>query len=106
MYPSHKIRVVEERNPAWYSKLYYQYSYFRRNRSLRALERIVNKDDIAFTSSKKYAPYSYHSRYREFLYDILTRGYNVNGYDIPANEKVCRYFGVKSVGAAIENLPD
>ena len=43
MHVGHRIRKVEIANPDWYSKLYHQYVHFRRDRSLKALERIIKK---------------------------------------------------------------
>ncbi|HLD00559.1 MAG TPA: hypothetical protein VJC39_02340 [Candidatus Nanoarchaeia archaeon] len=73
-YPGHKVRAAETLNPEWYSRLYSQIPYFQRNRSLRALERIIKKEDNAFSDKNcgcvSYK-YNYDSIYRKLILDRL-----------------------------------
>ena len=85
-FEGHKIRVVESRNPEWYSKLYHSYDYFRRDRSLRALERIASQQDGYYMNG----PYKYDFIYRTLITERLIEGYSVEGCEVPPNEKVKR----------------
>ncbi len=86
-FDGHKIRIVESRNPEWYSKLYHSYSSFRRDRSLRALERIASQQDGYYMNG----PYKYDFIYRTLITERLVRGYSVEDYEIPPNEEVKRF---------------
>lgn len=85
-FDGHKIRMVENYNPDWYSNLYYAYQHFRRDRSLRSLDRIRDGKDKVFRASHKYARYKYDSIYRELIFHRLIDGYADNGYKVkPSN---------------------
>lgn len=99
----HKIRVVEIANPQWYSKLYNQFVHFRRDRSLRALERLADGEDKAFTDSRcGIVAYKFHydTLYRKLIFERLTEGYedyygNILAGHVPANSMVREYFGLE-----------
>lgn len=96
----HKIRKVETENPAWYSSLYSSIPHFRRDRSLCALERIVLKEDKAFTDTNcgvvRYK-YHYDSVYRKLIFERLTEGFIHEGHKVEAQPEVCSYFGLRKI---------
>ncbi len=104
----HKIRAVETENPAWYSNLYSQIPYFRRDRSLCALERIVLKEDKAFTDINcgvvRYK-YHYDSVYRKLIFERLTKGFIHEGHRVGAQPEVCSYFGLRKIENEVEEIP-
>ncbi|MBU4456776.1 MAG: hypothetical protein KKA65_04705, partial [Nanoarchaeota archaeon] len=75
----HKIRVVDCQNPCWYSELYHSIDYFRRDRSLRALERITQLNDGSFRCS----PYKYDAIYRQLIFQRLVEGHEAENFEIP-----------------------
>lgn len=79
-----KIRVVESQNPEWYRELYLLHNYFRRDSSFRALERIVSQEDKPYRSGR----YKYDFIYRALITKRLTKGYSVEGCEVPPNEEV------------------
>jgi len=102
-FEGHKIRVVTRHSPEWYMDLYYDHtgrskrgSSFRRDLSLRALDRICNLKDRPFMVS----PFLYDSIYRGFIHDELLKGYDRLDQEddifAPINE-VRVYFGLKKV---------
>lgn len=95
---SHMVRAVETLNPGWYSNLYAQNPHFRRDRSFSALERIMRKEDQAFTytdsGAVKYR-FHYDSVYRKLIFDRLTEGYSYEGHEFGPNQRVCSYFSLK-----------
>ena len=64
---SHMIRYIENQNPDWYKNLYHSHSGFRRDLSLRALDRIKREEDRHF----RIGPYKYDSIYRELIQNRL-----------------------------------
>ena len=103
---NHMIRVAETANPSWYSKLYAQNFYFRRDRSLRALERIAAGKDEAFTNENCGAVdyrYNYDSIYRQLIFSRLTTGFSYRGQETNANIIVCNYFGL--IPPDLEDVP-
>lgn len=91
-YPGHKIRTSENSNPPWYKVLYNTYPHFRRDRSIKALERISLSEDRAFaTSISKYAPFKYHAIYRDLILERLTKGSN-DEPAFPLNKKAAAFF--------------
>jgi len=93
----HKVRAVEVPNPEWYSKLYHAYPpHFRRDRSLRALERLILKNDQFFMDQNCGAveyKYNYDTIYRKFIFDRLTMGHINYGMEESPNSEACSYFG-------------
>ena len=84
MHQMHMIRVVESYNPEWYSSLYWSIDHFRRDRSLRALNRIIKQNDKPF----RVQPYKYDMIYRELIHERLMNGFYEQGYEIPPNQIV------------------
>ena len=79
----HMIRYVENENPSWYRGLYHSHNSFRRDLSLRALNRIKKEEDRPF----KISPFKYDSIYRELIHERLTEPYLIEGhYSIPEKE--------------------
>ena len=81
----HKIRVVESRNMEWYREMYVKYRHFRRDRSLKSLQRISRKQDYPASFS------SYDSRYRLFILKRLTEGFMCEGYFVEGEKEVIDY---------------
>ena len=86
-FSGHKIRAIQNENPEWYKQLYHSYKHFRRDRSLKALNRIRKLEDRPFRVS----PYKYDAIYRHLIYTRLTEGYKEMGDEIPADNEA-RYF--------------
>ena len=79
----HMIRCVDNENPSWYRELYHSHNNFRRDLSLRALNRIRNEEDRPF----KISPFKYDSVYRELIHKRLTEPYLIEGHaSIPEKE--------------------
>lgn len=89
-YSGHMIRSVQNRNPKWYRDLYWSYNHFRRDRSLRALDRIRKQEDRYF----KVSPYKYDATYRELIHNILIKGFENNYFP---NNKVRTFFGLEKI---------
>lgn len=90
-HPTHKVRAVQNRNPEWYRELYWSIKHFRRDLSLRALDRIRKEEDGTY----KVSPFKYDSRYRELIHERLIEGYMENGCEMPPNNIVREFFGMK-----------
>ena len=75
-FEGHKIRVVNSRNPEWYSSMYQSYFHFRRDRSLRALDRLRKSEDNPF----KINPWKYDMRFREEILERLAQGYETEHF--------------------------
>ena len=88
-FEGHKIRVVDNKNPYWYSNLYWDYYHFRRDRSVKALNRIKNKKDGNHGKTR----YKYDCIYRELILERLINGYQEETYEVPPNNKVRFFFG-------------
>jgi hypothetical protein len=87
-FSGHMIRAVDSHNPVWYRELYSEYAHFRRDRSLNALNRIIDGFDRPFVCS----PFKYDSIYRELIRDILLNGFQtVHGEPIPPESEVQEY---------------
>jgi hypothetical protein len=84
---NHMIRKAINNNPQWYSDLYWSNKHFRRDRSINALERIVDEKDRPFRS----LPFKYDAVYRELIFEHLTQGYKY----FPGNSLVKAYFNIK-----------
>ena len=92
-YAGHKVHIVETWNPQWYSDLYWSRSSFRRDLSLRALERIKDQRDRPFII----APYKYDAIYRELIHKHLLEGYDdKDGRSMPPNYKVKSFFDLEA----------
>ncbi len=88
---THMIRVVLQRNPSWYSELYWDYSNFRRDRSLSALKRLSEGNDKPFSGEKGAVEsyFRYDTIYREFILERLAKGYvDIDGLEVPPSRKV------------------
>lgn len=92
MHRSHMIRAVQNQNPEWYRDLYWSIPHFRRDRSLRALDRIRKQEDRLF----RVLPFKYDSIYRELIHNRLIEGFRENGYVTPPNNEVRKYFGFRT----------
>lgn len=95
-FSSHKIRVVENCNPLWYRDLYERYDHFRRDRSLKALLKIKDAKDRAYTGERRGAcshPHAFEFVYRELILEHLLSGLETKYEPIPPNDIVCAYFG-------------
>jgi len=93
-FDSHKVRKVINRNPKWYSEIYHSHKHFRRDRSLRALNRIYTLHDFSQYTIR----FSYQSFYREFIKIRLIDGhemkYNKNVHFQEGIPEVREYFGL------------
>lgn len=88
---NHMIRAAVSQNPYWYRELYHSNRHFRRDRSLRALDRIRKMQDRKFNI----APYKYDMMYRELIRERLVEGCFVEGIEVPSNMMVREYFGLE-----------
>ena len=97
-FEGHKIRVVNSRNPEWYSEMHGQYSHFRRDRSLRALNRLRSAEDNPFQIN----PWKYDMRYRELIFERLVEGYEAEYcfggriFFVSPNDKLREFFGLEN----------
>jgi len=92
---THKIRAIQNQNPNWYRELYWSSKHFRRDLSLRALDRILKQEDGTYRVSL----FKYDSIYRELIHDRLIKGYIGEGYEIQANCKVREFFGIEDIAS-------
>ena len=86
----HMIRAVANRNPDWYRELYSTHSHFRRDLSLRALDRIRMQKDRPFRIN----PFKYDAIYRGLIHDRLIEGHMVENYVENPNNTVRNHFGM------------
>jgi len=96
----HKIRMVDQYNPQWYSELYHSLPHFRRDRSLRSLQRIDKGEDQPFIDQRCGAlPYRNHYDcvYRETIFKRLIEGHITEGYQFKPKPKVCAFFGIEAM---------
>lgn len=122
--PGHKIRIVEDCNPRWYSALYWEIAkmrgyYTKRSYVKKSLQRIIEGND--HQSNGKYL---HDMLMRAILLDRLTQGYDsrvgesyvrkhhqpedfrpepTGDYWIPATRDVCAYFGIMAPRGSISN---
>ena len=102
---SHKIRVAENHNPPWYSKLYETHqtdthrSNVKRVHVRSALAAIAEAHDLTYSSrGGSKAPGRNYRDLREIIYKRLIHGYNdPDGFPYDPNNKVRRYFGLEPV---------
>lgn len=87
-FQGHRKRVVLVPNPEWYSELYWAIAHFRRDRSLRALDRIMGLQDRPFRIN----PFWYDCVYRRLIRDRLTDGYENCGARVPPDDRVREFF--------------
>lgn len=114
-----KRRILRE-NPPWYQERLWSSTYMpigrnnpggkntlgkysrrrphgiRRNRALSSLERLVNCNDKPFAEELVDNTKGYNkidTRFRDLIFERLTKGYEYQGQEISANGKVCKYFG-------------
>ncbi|HDP73984.1 MAG TPA: hypothetical protein ENN46_03465 [Candidatus Woesearchaeota archaeon] len=87
------IRVVQNRNPEWYSELYWSENWFRRDLSVKALERIIKQQDKPFSVR----PFRYDAIYRELIREHLIYGFYYQHLILPPNDKVRDFFGFYSL---------
>ena len=91
---SHKIRVAASHNPTWYSDLYWSYNHFRRDKSIKALNRIINEKDEFQV---------YDNIYRTLIHERLIEGdYDVQQYIRPPNNIVRTFFNMPSIDSFVE----
>ena len=96
-YNGHMIRVVESQNPQWYREIYHSTPNFKRQRTLRSLERIAQAEDLPYIDRRgAVSPYgSYDTRFREVIKSRVTEGYeDVQGRWIPGDKFILGYFEV------------
>ncbi|MEK6907112.1 MAG: hypothetical protein AABW45_01150 [Nanoarchaeota archaeon] len=86
----HKIRQKVNDNPEWYRELYWKYHpNFRRDRTLKSLNRLVNLEDGNFITHS----YKYDAVMRELIYSVLIEGYYIDSHIIyPENPRIVKYF--------------
>lgn len=90
-------RYIETRNPNWYRRLYWSNKHFRRDRTKKALERIIHSTDKRYgISPSKHAPHKYSAIYRQLIFSRLTEGYESEEWG-PAepHKEVMEFFEVK-----------
>ena len=88
-----KIRAVLNRPPGWYSEMYFILGQ-NRERTLQALERIINSRD---GKPKDEHPKRWYKRdviIRDMIFEHLTKGFEDNYYSARPIKKVIRYFKV------------
>ena len=97
----HKLRIVLAENPAWYSQLYNSQNSFRRDRSIKSLDRLRKGEDLPFMMARSKKDlfsekirFRYDSVYRELIHDDLTKGYYCEGDFIQPNDEVRAYFNM------------
>ncbi len=88
-FEGHKIRMAVNRNPDWYSDLYWKRSNFRRDLSLRALDRIRNETDRSFIVR----PYKYDAVYREMIQKRINEYLESDFFPNKKYNKVRRFLG-------------
>lgn len=95
----HMVRVVEETNPNWYSDLYCENVGFRRDLSLRSLDRIRFGVDMASGSSRGCVGnmYRYDEIYRTLILDQLINGFVFDWYRLVPENEVREFFGFSAV---------
>lgn len=87
---SHRIRVVEQDNPSWYSSLYHTYPHIKRQRVLWALYRIVDCGDRVYNGRA----YWYDAHLRDLIMSRLIDGYEDELGFTPPNNDVREAFGL------------
>ncbi len=94
-YPGHMVRLAVAENPMWYRDLYSHYPNLKRQRSLRALDRIRNQNDqqvVEVPKSAVHTWWTYDALFREVIFDRLFYGYHENGYDLPPQKEARKFF--------------
>lgn len=111
-FSNHKIRVVVNSNPQWYSELYDEYDYLERRNSLKSLNRLMTRDDPPFREDNTNSPIPYHfcyvSKYREFIHNRLKEGWGPEGNKtdcVSPNEEVRNFFDPQIKNLNFELLP-
>jgi len=93
---NHKIRVVENSNPEWYSSLYFETNRGKRRLFEKSISRLVKGEDQDF--NEKNEKYSYDQLFRELIYSRLLVGYIERGeYFTEPNNKIRKYFNLESI---------
>lgn len=93
-YFGHMVRVADNENPEWYRELFKKYfPNFRRDRSLRSLQRIAEKRDERYYSQA----YRYDYIYRELITQALLNGIPIQETFIPPENEVRIFFGEKPI---------
>ena len=93
MHCNHKIRFVQNENPLWYSELYRSNPHFRRDRSLRSLNRIREQKDRPF----RVLPFKYDLICRALIHNRLIEGFREDNYEIAPNSEVRKYFCLEQI---------
>ena len=114
-FPEQMGIVTQVENPEWYSELYRSYhfhnkspsrcfdSLIRRDRSLRALDKIKNEKDKQFIENIFKPSQNWIDKvYRELIYDRLTEGHDDLGYFVKQKNEVRKFFDLEPI---IENIP-
>jgi hypothetical protein len=92
----HKIRVVESRNPEWYSLLYDSHNRRSRRFFEKALWRITNNLDGDLDSVGS-GHYIYDTCFRDMIYTRLVEGYIEKDLRVFPNNEVRNFFGLDSI---------
>ncbi|MFB6089079.1 MAG: hypothetical protein ABEK36_04845 [Candidatus Aenigmatarchaeota archaeon] len=109
-YPGHKIRVAENHPPDWYRDIFHKNELnYRRDRTTRALERIMMRNDPPFqednTSSAVPCRFKYVSDMRRIIHRRLTKKwepvYNQMEFCYPVKEAV-DYFNIPTEKHCVE----
>jgi hypothetical protein len=82
----HKIRIVESRNPSWYSELYAQTNRGKRHLFKRSLERITQGKDKRVNPSNNW--YNYDGLFRNLIYSRLINGYSEHNYFVEPDDNI------------------
>ena len=95
----HMIRVAVNQNPLWYRELYATTLHFRRDRTLRSLNRIANRVDcnLIESSSAVRLQYTYDYLFREIIFRRLTEGYIEESGFVPPRRAALEFFDISYV---------
>ncbi len=102
----HMVRVAVSENPPWYRELYKTRPHMKRQRSLRALDRIRQAKDPELTTDPIGAvrqKYTYVTLYREVIFEMLVFGYHANGLYLPADPRAQEFFEVEGIENVLEH---
>jgi hypothetical protein len=92
----HKIRVVENNNPDWYSSVYHSHNRGRRKSFEKSLWRIANRLDQDFRSSDN--SYAYDTAFRGVIYQRFVHGYLMeDGSRVFPDNAVRAFFNLEKI---------
>lgn len=106
-FSSHKIRVVEERNPDWYSSLWNCHKWMERRRLIPAIGRVCELQDRVYDGVHFY----YDFLVRDLVKEMFVDGFvSYEGERVAANSVVRNYFCnpqkfLKSLEQKVSDVP-